>query len=81
MSWLEFIVYMWWGAVVLAAVRLLTGSVSIKRIEREITQLRADVNVERIHERLTELESQNTSVRNRLESLKSPATVGSRWGK
>jgi hypothetical protein len=79
-SWLTFIVCMWWGGIVLACVRTVVGGKNTKLLEREIAQLRAEFNAQRTHERLAELESGQTGLRNRLESLKVVRPLGSKWG-
>lgn len=79
MSWLLFIACIFWGFVTVACVRLVTGSVSNKRCLLELGKLRAELDMQRIPERVTDLESASTNVRNRLETLKGTA-LGRKWG-
>lgn len=81
MTWLSFIATVFWGCVVYGCVRLVTGAVERKRFERDLAQLRAEFNAQRLHERLAELESGQTGLRNRLESLKTVVPLGSKWGR
>lgn len=79
-TWLAFIVWMFWGGIVLACVHAVVGGRHAKQLRREIAQLREEFNAQRVHERLTELEAAATSARNRLESLK-VTPLGSKWGR